>query len=40
MKYLMVLRKTQKFSKTHEQVDILCQKFPKILTFNYKKQLN
>jgi len=28
MKYLMVLRKTQKFAKTTEQVNILCKKFP------------
>jgi predicted Zn-dependent protease len=28
MKYLMVLRKTQKFIKTSEQVNILCKKFP------------
>ena len=28
MKYLMVLRRTQKFVKTTKQVDILCEKFP------------
>jgi tetratricopeptide (TPR) repeat protein len=33
MKYLMVLRKTQKFLKTTEQVDILCKQFPENSTF-------
>ena len=28
MKYLMVLRRTQKFVKTTKQVDLLCDKFP------------
>ena len=36
MKYLMVLRKTQKFAKTTEQVDILCKKSPN--NFLYKSQ--
>ncbi|MDC0529292.1 sulfotransferase [Gammaproteobacteria bacterium] len=36
MKYLLVLRKTQKFAKTTEQVNILCKKFPD--NFMYKSQ--
>jgi tetratricopeptide (TPR) repeat protein len=36
MKYLMVLRKTQKFAKTTEQVDILCEQFPD--NYLYKSQ--
>ena len=36
MKYLLVLRKTQKFAKTTEQVNILCKKFPD--NFLYKSQ--
>jgi tetratricopeptide (TPR) repeat protein len=36
MKYLMVLRKTQKFAKTTEQVNILCKKSPN--NFLYKSQ--
>ena len=36
MKYLMVLRKTQKFAKTTEQVNILCEKSPN--NFLYKSQ--
>ncbi len=37
MKYLMVLRKTQKFSKTTQQVDILCKKFPDNLFYQSQK---
>ena len=36
MKYLLVLRKTQKFAKTTEQVNILCEQFPD--NFLYKSQ--
>lgn len=37
MKYLMVLRKTQKFAKTTEQVNILCEKFPNNLLYQSQK---
>ena len=39
MKYLMVLRKTQKFSKSSEQVNILCQKFPNNPLFELQKAI-
>ena len=39
MKYLMVLRKTQKFAKTTKQVDILCKKFPDNLLFQLQKAI-
>ena len=39
MKYLMVLRKTQKFAKTSKQVDILCEKFPDNLLFQLQKAI-
>ena len=39
MKYLMVLRKTQKFTKTSEQVDILCEKFPNNPVFELQKAI-
>ena len=37
MKYLMVLRKTQNFAKTTEQVNILCEKFPNNLLYQSQK---
>ena len=37
MKYLMVLRKTQKFAKTTKQVNILCEKFPDNLMYQSQK---
>ena len=39
MKYLMVLRKTQKFSKTTAQVDILCKKFPENILFQSQRAI-
>ena len=39
MKYLMVLRKTQKFIKTSEQVNILCKKFPNNPVFELQKAI-
>ena len=39
MKYLMVLRKTQKFVKTTEQVEILCKKFPDNLLYQSQKAI-
>ena len=39
MKYLLVLRKTQKFRKTREQVDILCEKFPNNPVFELQKAI-
>ena len=39
MKYLMVLRKTQKFAKTSKQVEILCEKFPDNLLFQLQKAI-
>ena len=33
MKYAMILRKKQKFAKTMEQVNILCEKFPENLSY-------
>ena len=39
MKYLMVLRKTQKFAKTTKQVDILCKKFPDNPLFQLQKAI-
>jgi len=39
MKYLMVLRKTQKFLKTTEQVNILCEKFPNNPIFELQKAI-
>ena len=39
MKYLMVLRKTQKFIKTSEQVDILCEKFPNNPIYELQKAI-
>ena len=39
MKYLMVLRKTQKFAKTTEQVEILCKKFPDNLLYQSQKAI-
>jgi len=39
MKYLMVLRKTQKFAKTTKQVDILCEKFPDNLLYQLQKAI-
>ena len=37
MKYAMVLRKKQKFEKTMEQVNILCQKFPNNISYQTQK---
>jgi tetratricopeptide (TPR) repeat protein len=37
MKYAMILRKKQKFAKTMEQVDILCEKFPANLSYQAQK---
>ena len=37
MKYAMILRKKQKFSKTMEQVDILCEEFPTNLSYQAQK---
>ena len=39
MKYLMVLRKTQKFAKTAMQVNILCEKFPDNLLYQSQKAI-
>jgi len=39
MKYLMVLRKTQKFAKTNTQVDILCKKFPENILFQSQRAI-
>jgi len=37
MKYAMILRKKQKFSKTMEQVNILCDQFPENLSYQAQK---
>ena len=37
MKYISILRKTQKFSKTMEQVDILCNLHPENITYQAQK---
>ena len=37
MKYAMILRKKQKFAKTMEQVNILCEKFPDNLSYQAQK---
>ncbi|GIS75745.1 MAG: hypothetical protein CM1200mP12_14640 [Gammaproteobacteria bacterium] len=37
MKYASILRKKQKFSKTMEQVNILCDKYPDNLTYQAQK---
>ena len=37
MKYAMILRKKQKFAKTMEQVNILCDKFPENLSYQAQK---
>ena len=37
MKYAMILRKKQKFAKTMEQVNILCDKFPANLSYQAQK---
>ncbi|HJN00939.1 MAG: sulfotransferase [Gammaproteobacteria bacterium] len=37
MKYAMILRKKQKFSKTMEQVNILCEQFPENLSYQAQK---
>jgi tetratricopeptide (TPR) repeat protein len=39
MKYLMVLRKTQKFIKTSKQVNILCEKFPNNPIYELQKAI-
>ena len=39
MKYLMVLRKTQKFAKTTQQVNILCEQFPDNLLYQSQKAI-
>ena len=39
MKYLMVLRKTQKFLKTTKQVNILCEKFPNNTLYELQKAI-
>ena len=38
-KYLLVLRKRQKFAKTMEQVDILCDKYPNNLSYKVQKAI-
>ena len=38
-KYLLILRKRQKFSKTMEQADILCEQFPDNLAFKAQKAI-
>ena len=37
MKYAMVLRKKQKFAKTMEQVNILCEQFPNNISFQAQR---
>ena len=37
MKYAMILRKKQKFAKTMQQVNILCEKFPNNLSYQAQK---
>ena len=37
MKYAMILRKKQKFAKTMEQVNILCEEFPDNLSYQAQK---
>ena len=37
MKFAMILRKKQKFSKTMEQINILCEKFPENLSYQAQK---
>ena len=37
MKYAMILRKKQKFAKTMEQVNILCEKFPNNLSYQAQR---
>jgi len=37
MKYAMVLRKKQKFTKTMEQVNILCEQFPENMNYQAQK---
>ena len=37
MKYAMILRKKQKFAKTMEQVNILCEQFPENLSYQAQK---
>ncbi len=38
-KYLLVLRKRQKFAKTMEQVEILCNKYPNNLSYKVQKAI-
>ena len=38
-KYLLVLRKRQKFAKTMEQVEILCTKYPNNLSYKVQKAI-
>ena len=38
-KYLLVLRKRQKFAKTMEQVNILCDKYPNNLSYKVQKAI-
>ena len=38
-KYLLILRKRQKFSKTMEQADILCEQYPDNLAFKAQKAI-
>ena len=37
MKYAMVLRKKQKFAKTMEQVNILCEQFPNNISYQAQR---
>ena len=37
MRYAMILRKKQKFAKTMDQVNILCQKFPNNISYQTQK---
>ena len=39
MKYATILRKKQKFAKTMDQVNILCDQYPIILVIKHKKQV-
>ena len=39
MKYAMILRKKQRFAKTMEQVNILCEKFPDNLSYQAQKAI-
>ena len=40
MNYASILRKKQKFAKTMEQVNILCEKYPENLNYQAQKALS